>query len=160
MAGSHLPPELVERMNRPSKSKFASGSYETSSGGFMPYSSVTRRSQSLGATAYSTNPSVAHVSETSHWLTRNQVSKANSMHFSGEICAHARTKKMCQELVTISGELFIFTIGKECFRFNRFLLLCPYARPKYSINSVAWFNRKRANLIPRCTNKTWPPKVY
>jgi hypothetical protein len=75
---SNLPAELLERINRPSGSRFSAGKFETSSGGFMPFTSMTRRSQSLGAT--SLNASVAHVSETSHWLTRNQVSYTRSRH--------------------------------------------------------------------------------
>merc|ERR1712001_41942 len=43
------------------------------SGGFIPYTSMTRRSQSIGSTVLSNNASVVHVAETSHWLTRNEV---------------------------------------------------------------------------------------
>ena len=57
---------------RPEKPRFKSP-FETSSGGFVPYTSMTRRSRSLGATTLVQSPSISHVSETSHWLTRNQV---------------------------------------------------------------------------------------
>merc|ERR1711992_400570 len=56
----------------PQKHRFTSP-FETSSGGFVPYTSMTRRSKSLGATTLINNPSIAHVSETSHWLTRHQI---------------------------------------------------------------------------------------
>merc|ERR1711944_385613 len=72
MATSNLPPELIERINKPEKPRFKSP-FETSSGGFVPYTSMTRRSKSLGATTLINNPSIAHVSETSHWLTRHQI---------------------------------------------------------------------------------------
>merc|ERR1712184_62874 len=72
MASSNLPPELIERMNKPQKHRFTSP-FETSSGGFVPYTSMTRRSASLGATTLRNNPTIAHVSETSHWLTRHQI---------------------------------------------------------------------------------------
>merc|ERR1711976_49136 len=72
MATSNLPPELIERINKPEKPRFKSP-FETSSGGFVPYTSMTRRSRSLGATTLVQSPSISHVSETSHWLTRNQV---------------------------------------------------------------------------------------
>merc|ERR1712241_69771 len=68
---NNLPPELVERINRPDKKR--STPFETNSGGFIPYNSMNRRSQSLGATVLSNNASVVHVAETSHWLTRNEV---------------------------------------------------------------------------------------
>ena len=71
-SNSNFPPELVERMNKAPKHRFTSP-FETSSGGFVPYTSMTRRSASLGATTLRSNPTVAHVSETSHWLTRHQV---------------------------------------------------------------------------------------
>ena len=70
---SNLPAELIERINRPDRKKSFSNQFETNSGGFVPYTSMSRRSQSLGATALSTNASVVHVAETSHWLTRNEV---------------------------------------------------------------------------------------
>merc|ERR1712183_292948 len=74
MGNSNLPPELIERINKPQKSRLSVATqFETSSGGFIPYTSMTRRATSLGATALTTNASVAHVSETSHWLTRNEV---------------------------------------------------------------------------------------
>merc|ERR1712107_523495 len=72
MATSNLPPELIERINKPEKPRFKSP-FETSSGGFVPYTSMTRRSRSLGATTLVQSPSISHVSETLHWLTRNQV---------------------------------------------------------------------------------------
>merc|ERR1719361_297840 len=71
-SNNNFPPELVERMNKAPKHRFTSP-FETSSGGFVPYTSMTRRSASLGATTLRSNPTVAHVSETSHWLTRHQI---------------------------------------------------------------------------------------
>ena len=70
---NNLPPELVERINRPERKRSSVVSFETNSGGFIPYNSMNRRSQSLGATVLSNNASVVHVAETSHWLTRNEV---------------------------------------------------------------------------------------
>ena len=71
---TNLPPELIERMNKSSRSRNPSVAlYETSSGGFVPYNYMTKRSKSLGATTLNSNPSVVHVAETSHWLTKNEV---------------------------------------------------------------------------------------
>ena len=84
---SNLPPELLERINK-AQSKANRNSvynFETSSGGFIPYHSLTRRATSLGATALSTNADVAQITEASHWLTRNQVRLVNA-HFT--LCAH------------------------------------------------------------------------
>ena len=78
MNTSNLPPELIERINKPQKSRLSVNQFETSSGGFIPFTSMTKRAKSLGATALTTNQGVAHVSETSHWLTRNQVKKSRN----------------------------------------------------------------------------------
>merc|ERR1711981_1359468 len=61
-SNNNFPPELVERMNKAPKHRFTSP-FETSSGGFVPYTSMTRRSASWGATTLRSNPTVAHVSE-------------------------------------------------------------------------------------------------
>ena len=89
----NLPPELVDRINT-SKRRCFSGSgiipktekaYTPSSvhtGGWMPYTSITRKggarmsSESRlvsRAAALTNNPSVMHTSETAHWLNRNAV---------------------------------------------------------------------------------------
>ena len=68
---NNLPSELVDRINRTPKRSVVQ--FETNSGGFIPYTSMTRRSQSIGSTVLSNNASVVHVAETSHWLTRNEV---------------------------------------------------------------------------------------
>eukprot|EP00093_Oithona_nana_P012354 12354.XXX_14171_13438_1 [CDS] Oithona nana genome sequencing. len=72
---SNLPPELLERINKAQNkvNRHSTYNFETSSGGFIPYHSMTRRATSLGATALSTNADVAQITEASHWLTRNQV---------------------------------------------------------------------------------------
>jgi len=88
-----LPPELVDRINT-SKRRCFSGSgiipktekaYTPASvhtGGWMPYTSITRNggarmsSESRlvsRAAALTNNPSVMHTSETAHWLNRNAV---------------------------------------------------------------------------------------
>ena len=71
----NLPPELVERINKPQKNRLSLVLNETSSGGFVPYGSMTRRSRSIGATSLPTAPSISFASENSHWLTRNQVNQ-------------------------------------------------------------------------------------
>ena len=89
----NLPPELVDRINT-SKRRCFSGSgiipktekaYTPASvhtGGWMPYTSITRNggarmsSESRlvsRAAALTNNPSVMHTSETAHWLNRNAV---------------------------------------------------------------------------------------
>ena len=75
---NNLPAELVDRINRTPKRSLVQ--FETNSGGFIPYTSMTRRSQSIGAASLSHNGSgihnaavMPHVAETSHWLTRNEV---------------------------------------------------------------------------------------
>ena len=89
----NLPPELVDRINT-SKRRCFSGSgiipktekaYTPASvhtGGWMPYTSITRKggarmsSESRlvsRAAALTNNPSVMHTSETAHWLNRNAV---------------------------------------------------------------------------------------
>ena len=75
MTTSNLPPELLERINKAQNkvNRHSTYNFETSSGGFIPYHSMTRRATSLGATALSTNADVAQITEASHWLTRNQV---------------------------------------------------------------------------------------
>ena len=75
MSTANLPPELLERIHKAqNKNRYSTYNFETSSGGFIPYHSMTRRATSLGATALSTNADVAQITEASHWLTRNQVS--------------------------------------------------------------------------------------
>ena len=75
MSLNNLPPELIERINKANNktNRVSMALMETSSGGFIPYGSMTRRANSVGATSLSNNASVAQISETSHWLTRNQV---------------------------------------------------------------------------------------
>ena len=74
---NNLPAELVDRINRTPKRSLVQ--FETNSGGFIPYTSMTRRSQSIGAASLSHSSGVhnvavmPHVAETSHWLTRNEV---------------------------------------------------------------------------------------
>ena len=98
----NLPPELVDRINT-SKRRCFSGSgiipktekaYTPSSvhtGGWMPYTSITRKggarmsSESRlvsRAAALTNNPSVMHTSETAHWLNRNAVNIFTSQFFS------------------------------------------------------------------------------
>ena len=98
----NLPPELVDRINT-SKRRCFSGSgiipktekaYTPSSvhtGGWMPYTSITRKggarmsSESRlvsRAAALTNNPSVMHTSETAHWLNRNAVNMFTSQFFS------------------------------------------------------------------------------
>jgi len=87
-----LPAELVDRINT-SKRRCFSGSgmipkadkaYTPTSvhtGGWMPYTSITRRGGRTAsesrlasrASAITNNPSVMHTSETAHWLNRNAV---------------------------------------------------------------------------------------
>ena len=98
----NLPPELVDRINT-SKRRCFSGSgiipktekaYTPASvhtGGWMPYTSITRNggarmsSESRlvsRAAALTNNPSVMHTSETAHWLNRNAVNIFTSQFFS------------------------------------------------------------------------------
>ena len=70
---NNLPPELVDRINKKANRNSMAFLSETSSGGFVPYSSMTKRATSVGATSMPKSNSVVHVSETSHWLTRNEV---------------------------------------------------------------------------------------
>ena len=98
----NLPPELVDRINT-SKRRCFSGSgiipktekaYTPASvhtGGWMPYTSITRNggarmsSESRlvsRAAALTNNPSVMHTSETAHWLNRNAVNMFTSQFFS------------------------------------------------------------------------------
>ena len=94
---SNLPPELLERINK-AQSKANRNSvynFETSSGGFIPYHSLTRRATSLGATALSTNADVAQITEASHWLTRNQVRLVNARF---ALCAHKSVTAQCEVL--------------------------------------------------------------
>ena len=98
----NLPPELVDRINT-SKRRCFSGSgiipktekaYTPASvhtGGWMPYTSITRNggarmsSESRlvsRAAALTNNPSVMHTSETAHWLNRNAVNIFTSHFFS------------------------------------------------------------------------------
>ena len=98
----NLPPELVDRINT-SKRRCFSGSgiipktekaYTPASvhtGGWMPYTSITRNggarmsSESRlvsRAAALTNNPSVMHTSETAHWLNRNAVNIFTSQCFS------------------------------------------------------------------------------
>ena len=100
---SNLPPELLERINK-AQSKANRNSvynFETSSGGFIPYHSLTRRATSLGATALSTNADVAQITEASHWLTRNQVRLVNAHLALGvhlALSAHKSVTAQCEFL--------------------------------------------------------------
>ena len=90
----NLPPELVERINKTKRRCFSGSGMmpkENSrytppsvySGGWMPYTSITRRGKRMtsegrvigsSAAALTNNPSIMHTSETAHWLNRNSVS--------------------------------------------------------------------------------------
>ena len=92
-SNQNLPPELVERINT-SKRRCFSGSGITSnddakyrtpsvySGGWMPYTSMTRRGGRMtsegritSGTGSSTSnvPLIMHTTDTAHWLNRNSV---------------------------------------------------------------------------------------
>jgi len=90
----HLPPELVERINKTKRRCFSGSGVAPSTeksytpvsvhtGQWMPYNSITRKggrtaseTRMVGATrgaSLSSNPSIMHTSETAHWLNRNAV---------------------------------------------------------------------------------------
>jgi len=105
----NLPPELVDRINSSRRRCFSnsgiirgggggvgsetstvasSGGGSVYSGGWVPYSSLTKRSKSVAppslpitgigssnhlTTSASGNPSVVHTAENAHWLSRNSV---------------------------------------------------------------------------------------
>ena len=127
----NLPPELVDRINT-SKRRCFSGSgiipktekaYTPASvhtGGWMPYTSITRNggarmsSESRlvsRAAALTNNPSVMHTSETAHWLNRNAVNIFTSPlynRYMRRMLAQAWSKNYTEKCVVLRKLLIVW----------------------------------------------------